>query len=134
MVIKLKVTFVYISSYILEARDKPILTMFEEIRMKLMKRMYMKRKVAEKYIGSICPKIVKKLEKYKGLSSNCWATEAGARKYSVAVWKIYMWLIWRLGHVVVAYGSFLGFLASTPFLVFYKKGEIQRNLCMDITP
>ncbi|KAG6436997.1 hypothetical protein SASPL_101904 [Salvia splendens] len=79
------------NSYILEARDQPILTMLEEIRMKLMKRMCMKKKVAEKYIGSICPKIVKKLEKYKGLSSNCWATEAGARKYSVAIWeKIYV--------------------------------------------
>ncbi|KAL1549782.1 hypothetical protein AAHA92_17835 [Salvia divinorum] len=48
-------------------------------------------KVAHKYTGAICPKIIKKLEKYKGLSSNCWATEAGARKYSVAVWeKLYV--------------------------------------------
>ncbi|XP_042012220.1 uncharacterized protein LOC121760647 [Salvia splendens] len=79
------------NSYILEARDQPILTMLEVIRMKLVKRMCFKGKVAHKYTGAICPKIIKKLEKYKELSSNCWATEAGARKYSVDVWeKIYV--------------------------------------------
>ncbi|KAG6409286.1 hypothetical protein SASPL_127323 [Salvia splendens] len=79
------------NSYILEARDQQILTMLEVIRMKLMKRMCLKGKVAHKYTGAICPNIIKKLEKYKELSSNCWETKAGARKYSVAVWeKLYV--------------------------------------------
>ncbi|XP_042029999.1 uncharacterized protein LOC121776914 [Salvia splendens] len=64
-------------------------------RMALMKkkisRICLKRKVAHKYTGAICSKIIKKLEKYKELSSNCWATEAGARKYSGDVWeKLYV--------------------------------------------
>ncbi|KAG6433621.1 hypothetical protein SASPL_105236 [Salvia splendens] len=56
-----------------------------------MNRICLKRKVAHKYTGAICSKIIKKLEKYKELSSNCWATEAGARKYSGDVWeKLYV--------------------------------------------
>ncbi|WMV43843.1 hypothetical protein MTR67_037228 [Solanum verrucosum] len=49
--------------YILDARDKAIITMLEMIKNKLMKRMYKKREWIAKSDSSICPKIVKKLNK-----------------------------------------------------------------------
>ena len=42
------------NKYILEAREKPILTMCETIRCKLMNRLFLKRNVMEKYIGLSC--------------------------------------------------------------------------------
>ncbi|KAL4376245.1 hypothetical protein GQ457_02G030690 [Hibiscus cannabinus] len=46
---------------ILEARDKPILTMMETIRTKIMTRIVSKREAAEKCKGLLCGKIQKKL-------------------------------------------------------------------------
>ncbi|XP_049361082.1 uncharacterized protein LOC125825838 [Solanum verrucosum] len=51
------------NKYILDARDKPIITMLEMIKNKLMKRLHSKRIWIEKYQDKICPKIVKKLNK-----------------------------------------------------------------------
>ncbi|KAG5620165.1 hypothetical protein H5410_005383 [Solanum commersonii] len=53
------------SKYILDARDKPIITMLEMIKNKLMKRLHSKRIWIEKYQDKICPKIVKNLTKLK---------------------------------------------------------------------
>ncbi|XP_058217288.1 uncharacterized protein LOC131328355 [Rhododendron vialii] len=50
------------NSYVLEARDKPIVSMLEWIRRKLMSRFQIKRMGMEKYTGTICPKIEKKLD------------------------------------------------------------------------
>ncbi|KAL4334052.1 hypothetical protein GQ457_07G008780 [Hibiscus cannabinus] len=47
---------------IVEARDKPILTMLEIIRTKMIRRIVQRREEAEKYIGILCPKIQKKLD------------------------------------------------------------------------
>ncbi|CAL8168567.1 unnamed protein product [Prunus armeniaca] len=49
------------NSYILGARDKPILTMLEMIRCNLMKRLEVKRIAMAKHEGVICPKIQKML-------------------------------------------------------------------------
>jgi hypothetical protein len=48
--------------YILKARDKPILTMLEMIRIKLMRRYQVKRDGISKLTGKLCPKVAKKLE------------------------------------------------------------------------
>nr|CAD1834514.1 unnamed protein product [Ananas comosus var. bracteatus] len=69
--------------YILEARAKPILSMLEAIRCKMMNRLYMKMEAAEKYNGSICPKIIKKFEKLKEQSAVCWPQPAGSKKFQV---------------------------------------------------
>ncbi|XP_020080199.1 uncharacterized protein LOC109703884 [Ananas comosus] len=69
--------------YILQARAKPILSMLEAIRCKLMNRLYMKMEAAEKYNGSICPKIIKKFEKLKEQSAVCWPQPAGSGKFQV---------------------------------------------------
>ena len=50
------------NNYILEARDKPILTMMETIRTKLMQKIAMKSVAEKKYVGLLCPKIQKKLD------------------------------------------------------------------------
>ncbi|KAE8697122.1 hypothetical protein F3Y22_tig00110633pilonHSYRG00145 [Hibiscus syriacus] len=47
---------------ILEARDKPILTLMEMIRTKIMENIAKKNEVANKYTGSLCPRIQKKIE------------------------------------------------------------------------
>jgi hypothetical protein len=50
------------NAYILKARDKPILTMLEMIRRKLMRRNQAKRDGISKLTGKLCPKVAKKLE------------------------------------------------------------------------
>ena len=50
------------NSYILKARDKPILTMLEMIRKKLMRRYQVKRDGIAKLTGRLCPRIATKLE------------------------------------------------------------------------
>jgi hypothetical protein len=52
----------YFNSYILKARDKPILTMMEMIRKQLMRRYHLKRSGAQTLQGKLCPRIVAKLE------------------------------------------------------------------------
>ncbi|KAL4289578.1 hypothetical protein GQ457_14G016010 [Hibiscus cannabinus] len=70
-------------SVILEARDKPILTMMEVIRTKLMKKVVSKREEAEKWLGPLCGKIQKKLDIIIQQSFRCWATHAGGERYRV---------------------------------------------------
>jgi hypothetical protein len=50
------------NSYIIKARDKPIITMLEMIRKKLLRRYQKKRQGIREYIGKWCPKILAKLE------------------------------------------------------------------------
>jgi hypothetical protein len=65
------------NSYILKARDKPILTTLETIRRKLMRRYQAKREGIQKLTGKITPKIVKKLEALVYESMDCVALYAG---------------------------------------------------------
>ncbi|KAG8481857.1 hypothetical protein CXB51_027213 [Gossypium anomalum] len=68
---------------ILEARDKPILTMLEIIRRKVMTRLVSMREAAEKYPRPLCPRIQKKLSKIVSQSNNIWLVYAGNEKYEV---------------------------------------------------
>ncbi|XWS30710.1 hypothetical protein CRYUN_Cryun23aG0011300 [Craigia yunnanensis] len=72
------------NKYILEARDKPILTLMEIIRTKLMQRIAMKSVRANKYLGPLCPKIQQKLDNIIVDLSRCWPKLAGGIKYQVA--------------------------------------------------
>ena len=71
------------NNYILFARDKPIITMCEMIRTKIMTRLQTKREGLQKFEGMICPNIMKKIrsfiEKSKGWSTNY----TGNEKYEV---------------------------------------------------
>ena len=51
------------NSYILDARDKPILTMLDTIRRKLMRRFQVNKASIAKMCGKLCPKIQIKVEK-----------------------------------------------------------------------
>ncbi|KAJ1703111.1 hypothetical protein LUZ63_002890 [Rhynchospora breviuscula] len=71
------------NKYILDARDKPIITMLEFIRTKLMRRLQVKRDEMLKYKGPICPKIQKKLDKWKEEAIKFNAVWNGAAQYQV---------------------------------------------------
>ena len=66
------------NNYILEARELPILYMFEKIMCQLMTRHYNKRKELENEItSSFCPKIKKKLARNAGFANVCYALPFG---------------------------------------------------------
>ncbi|KAL2244088.1 UNVERIFIED_CONTAM: hypothetical protein Sindi_0526800 [Sesamum indicum] len=71
------------NNYILEARDKPIISMFEWIRTKLMSRLQLKREGMEKYGGSICPNILKKINKQQHAARNCFIRWCGGGEYEI---------------------------------------------------
>ncbi|KAG8364628.1 hypothetical protein BUALT_Bualt18G0017200 [Buddleja alternifolia] len=68
---------------ILEARNKPLLSMMECIRVYLMKRMEAKRECLSRWNIQMCPKILKKLEKLKDNTRSCISTYAGMAKFEV---------------------------------------------------
>ncbi|CAN6354378.1 unnamed protein product [Urochloa humidicola] len=70
--------------YILDARDMPILTMFEKMRCQLMNRFYTKKKEAiEKWKGTICPKVRKKVERHADYSGCVDVNPSGGGVFSV---------------------------------------------------
>ena len=69
---------------ILKSRDKPILAMLEWIRVRLMTRLYTKRKGIEKYAGKLCLSIQDKLEKLKLKNKPFSATPIDSFLYEVA--------------------------------------------------
>ncbi|XP_059436479.1 uncharacterized protein LOC132169463 [Corylus avellana] len=71
------------NSYILKARDKPILTLFKMIRKKLLRRYQVKREGIEKLTGRLCPRIVQKLEAIELDAMDCIATYAGDGMFKV---------------------------------------------------
>ncbi|KAG8364372.1 hypothetical protein BUALT_Bualt19G0122000 [Buddleja alternifolia] len=71
------------NSYILDARELPIIDMFECIRRKCMTRLQVKRAGMDKFKGVICPNIQKKIESQRVVSKNCFPTWAGDDKFEV---------------------------------------------------
>ena len=71
------------NSYILDARDKAIVTMIEKIRRKLMRRFQLKREGMSKLTGKICSKIQAKLDNEGLKSSNCVSIYAGNGLFKV---------------------------------------------------
>ncbi|KAK8670162.1 hypothetical protein V6N13_104922 [Hibiscus sabdariffa] len=69
------------NEFILEARDKPIITLLEIIRTKIMQRIAKKKVEADKWTTTLCPKIQQKLVAF---IERCWTTYAGHFKYQVA--------------------------------------------------
>ena len=59
------------NSVILQARDKPVITLMEMIRVYLMKRLVTKRAEVQKWHNQIGPKVMKFVEKIKMESSAC---------------------------------------------------------------
>ncbi|XP_075665940.1 uncharacterized protein LOC142635705 [Castanea sativa] len=71
------------NAWILEARDKLVLTMMEIIRVMLMQRLQTKRDHMRRYEGRVCPRIYKKLERIKSEVGHCISRWNGESKYEV---------------------------------------------------
>ncbi|KAG8380974.1 hypothetical protein BUALT_Bualt06G0072200 [Buddleja alternifolia] len=71
------------NNYILDARDKPIITMFEMIRVKLMKRIQEKKAGMEKYNGNVCPVIMARVNANGRMAKNCFPTWCGDNEHEV---------------------------------------------------
>ena len=71
------------NSAILEARDKPIITLLEMIRNYLMKRMAKKRVQVEKWHHPVGPKVFKFMEKVKLKTSGCQSDFCGNNIFQV---------------------------------------------------
>ena len=77
-------TYEVFNKYILDAREMPILSMFEKIMVQLMTRFYNKQKeVIEKWTGPVCPKIRKKLLKNSEMANICYVLPAGKGIFDV---------------------------------------------------
>ncbi|KAL0448599.1 UNVERIFIED_CONTAM: hypothetical protein Slati_1416300 [Sesamum latifolium] len=71
------------NNFILDARDKPIIIMLECIRTKLMTRLQCKRVEMEKYTGSVCPNVLKKVNKQGKLARHCFNRWCGASEFEI---------------------------------------------------
>ncbi|GMY12308.1 MuDR family transposase [Fagus crenata] len=71
------------NSYILDARDKPILTMLDIIRRRLMRRFQVNRASIAKMSEKLCPKIQVKVDKAGVKASECLLIYSGEGKYEV---------------------------------------------------
>ncbi|KAL0373574.1 UNVERIFIED_CONTAM: hypothetical protein Sradi_3273100 [Sesamum radiatum] len=71
------------NNYILDARDKPIITMLERIRTKLMTRLQYKRLGMEKYEGIVCPNMLKKINKQGKLARHCFSRWCGDKEFEI---------------------------------------------------
>jgi hypothetical protein len=71
------------NSYILDVRDKPILTMLDTIKRKLMRRFQVNRASIAKMSGKLCSKIQVKVEKAGVKASECFLLYYGEGKYEV---------------------------------------------------
>ncbi|XP_056687387.1 uncharacterized protein [Spinacia oleracea] len=71
------------NSWILEAREKPILTMLEEIRRQVMSRMVDKKTQAGKCMGIVSPRIRSKLNDFRQAIRNWRPIEANTDAYEV---------------------------------------------------
>ncbi|XP_024176584.2 uncharacterized protein LOC112182337 isoform X2 [Rosa chinensis] len=72
------------NGWIRDARGKPPLSMFEEIRVKLMTRIQLRRAKMQAYHGNICPKARKTLEKNKlKAATDCISTFNGGHQAEV---------------------------------------------------
>jgi hypothetical protein len=71
------------NSFILEARKLPILSMLERIKTQIMTRHYDKQKEAENFVGTVCPKIRKKIAKNAESTNICYVTPSGQGVFQV---------------------------------------------------
>ncbi|KAK9274764.1 hypothetical protein L1049_022016 [Liquidambar formosana] len=71
------------NGYILEARDKPIITLVEMVRQPLMTKLIENREGMMGYRGPICPKIQGKVEKLKSQSRKCTSHWVGGGLFKV---------------------------------------------------
>ncbi|KAK8941444.1 hypothetical protein KSP39_PZI010282 [Platanthera zijinensis] len=81
------------NNVILKARDKPIITMLETIRVILMKRLHIQRAKVLKLSGEVCPSIQKFLENNKKEASSYILVWNGGDKFEVQGWNGDKWTV-----------------------------------------
>ena len=69
---------------ILQARDKPIITLVEMVRTYIMKRIVSKREAAEKWKQPVAPRIWKLIESSKSQATECISDYCGDMKFEVS--------------------------------------------------
>ncbi|XP_073362798.1 uncharacterized protein [Aegilops tauschii subsp. strangulata] len=75
------------NNWIVEYRGLPIISMFEAIRAKVTKRIQVNRAMPAKWNGTICPKIMKKVNKLIQLTEKCETIWNGKDGYEVKLGK-----------------------------------------------
>ncbi|XP_062089370.1 uncharacterized protein LOC133795917 [Humulus lupulus] len=68
---------------IVDARDKPIITLLEKIRYWLMSRFFNKRESLKKWIHPVGKRILQVVEKNKSIAKNCLTTRAATYQFQV---------------------------------------------------
>ncbi|KAG8380808.1 hypothetical protein BUALT_Bualt06G0055000 [Buddleja alternifolia] len=63
--------------------NKPIISMFEWIRTRLMSRIQNRRVGMENYASVICPNIRKRVDKQQSLARHCWARFCGGSEFEI---------------------------------------------------
>lgn len=71
------------NTMVMDARDKPIVTMLEMIRRKFMVKFQERLQYIQKFKGPLCPSIHKKLERLQKLVRGCQCLYSGARIFEV---------------------------------------------------
>ncbi|XP_012844716.1 PREDICTED: uncharacterized protein LOC105964757 [Erythranthe guttata] len=71
------------NNMILEARENPIISMFEWIRTRMTSRLQVKKAGMEKYEGSMCPNILKKINAYQTTARDCSPRWCGGEEFEV---------------------------------------------------
>ncbi|WVZ62371.1 hypothetical protein U9M48_012129, partial [Paspalum notatum var. saurae] len=71
------------NKYILEARELPMLSMLERIKQQLMTRYYKKQQEVAEFVGTICPKIRKKVAKFAEFANVCYVMPSGSGVFQV---------------------------------------------------
>ncbi|XP_044401025.1 uncharacterized protein [Triticum aestivum] len=71
------------NSYILEARELPVVSALDNMHIKLTNRIVSKQRESDKWTGRLCPKIQKKLDKFVEWAANCMVQEAGKGVFQV---------------------------------------------------
>jgi len=103
------------NKYILEARELPILSMLERIKNQIMTRHYNKQKEAENFVGTVCPKIRKKIAKNAKFANICYAMPAGQGIFQVQSKETHTLLILSTSNVSVGGGISKVFHVPMPF-------------------
>lgn len=71
------------NNMIKRAREKLILSMLEDIRDLLMKRLNIKRTMCQKWFGDLCPNALQRLERAKKYARDCIATPTNDHLFQV---------------------------------------------------
>ncbi|KAG8377440.1 hypothetical protein BUALT_Bualt08G0033100 [Buddleja alternifolia] len=96
---------------ILEARNKPLLSMVESIRVYLMKRLQSKRNYMSRWKEMVSPKVLKQVDKLKDNTRSCISTHAGAGKFETRD-------IWKIGGALYKSVLFIGKLQESVWICY----------------